>query len=738
MAGFSSLFLCQKLVYLVHAVIGFVFSSVFRIRLKAAQESGVLDKDGKKIDFLEPEDGAECGDFGVRSEEEDEPEEICLKFKFPTFEEFSKTHEGIGNYSKFEPAIVDEIEDFVVKEEIDGTGEFITDGNFDEEFDRTCGGHEEGEEILVVDRDENEKTVAKIEFQETSDEEFDLTGEKGENIQVESGANIEFQENSESKVQTIVQEDELTDDDENHLSSDKISMIADSDSDSDSTSFEHIRSVMTRLVGPQTDGFLSDGDFGVEPPESENEKTETFSELSIFDENQDSSDDFSDEDSDIMDELAKLEEDSDSKNLDTSSSGFLSFDDFNDKFETNGDEKVEKSSTNDFSEDEEELESLWEHQELIEQLKMELKKVRATGLPTILEESESPKLMDDLKPWKIDEFQREKNCSAGLHKFYKSYREKMRKFDIINYQKMYAMGFLQLKDPMKSVSTHKPSPPTLKSLVSQNLWLFKHKIHGTDPMKKFVQELQGDLEAVYVGQTSLSWEFLHWQYEKVLDLWESDPSGARTYNEVAGEFQQFQVLVQRFLEDEPFQGPRVQNYVKTRCAVRNLLQVPIIREDKRKVRTKATGEYFITTEMLVETVEESIRIFWRFVRADKDCSIASLNNGHKRTPELLSTEDLELFAELKRSLLKKERKIKDILRSENCILRKFRQCREDDSSEDQVLYFFSQVDMKLVCRVLNMSKITREQLIWCRNKLNRISFVNRRIHVEPAFLLFPC
>ncbi|GER50490.1 hypothetical protein STAS_27798, partial [Striga asiatica] len=724
MAGFSSLFLCQKLVYLIHAVIRFVFSSVFRIRLKAAQESGVLDKDGKKIDFLEPEDGAECGDFGVWSEEEeeDEPEEICLKFKFPTFEEFSKTHEGIGNYSKFERAIVDEMEDFVVKEEIDDTGGFITDGNFDEEFDRTGGGHEEGEEILVVDGDENKKTGAKIEYRETLDEEFVPTGEKGEKIQVfdeKSGAKIEFQENSERKVQTVVQdEDELTDD-ENHLSSDKISMIT--DSDSDSTSFERIRSVMTRLVDPQTDGFLSDGDFGVEPPESENEKTETFSELSIFDENRDSSDDFSDEDSDIMDELAKLEEEgSDSKNPDSSSSGFLSFDDFNEKFETNGDEKVEKSSLNDFSEDddaEEELESLWEHQELIEQLKMELKKVRATGLPTILEESESPKLMEDLKPWKIDEFQREKNCSAGLHKFYKSYREKMRKFDIINYQKMYAMGFLQLKDPMKSVSTHKPSPPTLKSLVSQNLWLFKHKIHGTDPMKKFVQELQGDLEAVYVGQTSLSWEILHWQYEKVLDLWEeSGPSGARTYNEVAGEFQQFQVLVQRFLEDEPFQGPRVQNYVKTRCAVRNLLQVPIIREDKRKVRTKATGEYFITTEMLVEMVEESIRIFWRFVRADKDCSIASLNNSHKRTPELSSPEDLE---------------------SENCILRKFRQCREDES-EDQVLYFFSQVDMKLVCRVLNMSKITREQLIWCRNKLNRISFVNRRIHVEPAFLLFPC
>lgn len=86
--------------------------------------------------------------------------------------------------------------------------------------------------------------------------------------------------------------------------------------------------------------------------------------------------------------------------------------------------------------------------------------------------------------------------------------------------------------------------------------------------------------------------------------------------------------------------------------------------------------------------------------------------------------------------VQKERKLKDVLRSENCILRKFRRNKEDDS--DQVLYFFSQVDMKLVSRVLNMSKVTRDQLIWCHNKLGTIRFVNRKIHVEPAFLLFPC
>jgi hypothetical protein len=49
--------------------------------------------------------------------------------------------------------------------------------------------------------------------------------------------------------------------------------------------------------------------------------------------------------------------------------------------------------------------------------------------------------MEDLKPWKIDEkFQHSSSTTNELPKFYRSYRERMRKFDILNYQKMYALG----------------------------------------------------------------------------------------------------------------------------------------------------------------------------------------------------------------------------------------------------------------------------------------------------------
>lgn len=112
-----------------------------------------------------------------------------------------------------------------------------------------------------------------------------------------------------------------------------------------------------------------------------------------------------------------------------------------DEVSTKTEQKHEEAQLNDLSdEDLDELESLWEHQDLIEQLKMELKRVRAIGLPTIFEESESPRTIEDLKPWKFDEKFLREDPMDELHKFYKSYRERMRKFDILNYQKMYAIG----------------------------------------------------------------------------------------------------------------------------------------------------------------------------------------------------------------------------------------------------------------------------------------------------------
>lgn len=401
-------------------------------------------------------------------------------------------------------------------------------------------------------------------------------------------------------------------------------------------------------------------------------------------------------------------------------------------------EKSQETEVKNFDDEElDELESLWEHQDLIEQLKMELKRVRAFGLPTIFEESETPKTIDDLKPWKIEDTFLPEDPMDELHKFYKTYRERMRKFDILNYQKMYAIGFLQLKDPLESMGTQKPLISTLLSHFSHNLRPLYRRKSITDPSEKFMKEVQVDLETVYVGQTCLSWEFLRWQYEKARELPESDPYWSRQYNQVAGEFQQFQVLVQRFIENESFQGPRLQNYVKNRCVLRNLLQVPLIKEDcsKDRMEEKRKRNYAITSDMLEDIMVESIRLFWEFVKADKDETSVILKGLIGNHVELQDPSDFELMSEVQASLQKKEKKLKDLLKTGNCLVKKLKKPREDRSNQD---LFFSQVDMKLVSRVLKMSRLTTDQLVWCHMKLSKITFSDRKIHREPSFLLFPC
>lgn len=670
-------------------------SSDFESEESNKEDSKLIEFEGKQ-DFSEPKNDGSG---------ETEVPEFSFQFKFPSYEEFSKSKRifddfvsmeagaSAGSASKYEVISGKSFSGFIDEPEV---------GRF---------------QINEASRDLNEESLLDKDLKPVDfDEEEAVHEETAENS---SG---QVCREDETEKGGAILEDKGKDFDKVRIHTERDSSSV--DSDLESISLNYLHSVMSGLVDSFGDGFLSDGDFGGE--------FEADNSIDINGGN--------------MDEMSDLEAEMESSN-------FLSEKDFyeekgksmNEKYvvknENFNQRHERKSSSGMDTEDAKKMESLWEHQELIEQLKMELKKVRATGLPTILEESESPKIMEDLKPWKIDEKFQRGDGMGDLHKFYRSYRERMRKFDILNYQKMYALGFLQLKDPLQSIPSTKPTVSEITSLLSQSFSISKGKNHENEPTMKFVKELQSDLEVVYVGQMCLSWEILYWQYEKALDLWESDPRGIRRFTEVAGEFQQFQVLMQRFIEDEPFEGPRVQNYIKNRCVLRNLLQVPVIREDSSKNRNKARkierGEYDITSDMLVEIMEESIRIFWRFVRNDKDCTKPILIGRKGPLAELQDPADSQLFMEIRKDLQKKERKLKDLLRSGNCILRKLQKCREDDSS-DQVLYFFSQVDMRLVSRVLHLSRITTDQLIWCRNKLSKISFVNRKIRVEPTFLLFPC
>ncbi|KAI7749191.1 hypothetical protein M8C21_028246, partial [Ambrosia artemisiifolia] len=347
----------------------------------------------------------------------------------------------------------------------------------------------------------------------------------------------------------------------------------------------------------------------------------------------------------------------------------------------------------DEEEDDDDDDVLLEHQELIDQMKMELKNTRTGGLPTILEESETPRVVEDYKPLQINEKPEHRDQMAEIQKFYKSYTEKMRKLDVLNYQTLQAINFLRMKHPDQTNAGENTSLSAIKSVLLPSLWPCKLRRIYADPTLKSITELHKDLEIVYVGQACLSWEMLHWQYKKVKELQLYDPQGYRSYNQIAIEFQQFHVLLRRFTEDELFQGPRVLNYTKQRCNLRALLQVPAVRDDnlkEKKARKREEGDA-VSISTMAKMIKESMMVFWEFLHTDKDTTnlfLTIILQGSKA--HLQDPADSDLFMDIKTMHQKKERKLKDMLRTGNCIVKKFQ--KQQETIVDQHM-FVSQVEL---------------------------------------------
>ncbi|KAH6822414.1 hypothetical protein C2S53_007741 [Perilla frutescens var. hirtella] len=402
--------------------------------------------------------------------------------------------------------------------------------------------------------------------------------------------------------------------------------------------------------------------------------------------------------------------------------------------------KSSEEGDNCWDSDSDEPDVLSEHQHLVQQMKMELKNCsRIRGLPTISEESETPKMIEDLKPLQIDHKIGYKDVMEGIQKFYKSYTEKMRKLDILNYQTSHAISFLQLKES----EVYEKNGNSSSSLSSSSNSVLPKMWHGkvgrkrriyADPMQKWMNEIVRDLEVVYVGQVCLSWEILWWLDARARELLEYDEGeGRHSYNRAAEEFQQFQVLLQRFMEDEQFQGRRNDNYVRSRCIIRSLLQVPTIKDDCLKTNKERREERdAISLEMLVETIRESILIFQDFVFADRINAALTKVDDHQES--CLHKNLLDIVVS---SLHEKERRMREVIRRQKCIVQRLKKNEERRWEWDRELVA-SQVDLRLVSRVLNMSRFTGDHLVWCQNKLNNITFLGRNLHRDTSFLLFPC
>ncbi|XVF53912.1 hypothetical protein PTKIN_Ptkin05aG0137800 [Pterospermum kingtungense] len=83
-----------------------------------------------------------------------------------------------------------------------------------------------------------------------------------------------------------------------------------------------------------------------------------------------------------------------------------------------------------------------------------------------------------------------------------------------------------------------------------------------------------ELEAAYVAQICLTWEALNWNYKN----FERKRATRKDFDcpaIIAQQFQQFQVLLQRYIENEPYeQGRRPEVYARMRLLAPKLLLVP--------------------------------------------------------------------------------------------------------------------------------------------------------------------
>lgn len=124
---------------------------------------------------------------------------------------------------------------------------------------------------------------------------------------------------------------------------------------------------------------------------------------------------------------------------------------------------------------------------------------------------------------------------------------------------------------LSSSSSRRSCPPTTTTWEESYAWEYPNSPYH-------------ELEAAYVAQICLTWEALKWNYNYFLSTLirpsSSSPPGESESDRgcpamTAQQFQQFQVLLQRYIENEAYEnGRRPEIYARMRSLAPMLLQVP--------------------------------------------------------------------------------------------------------------------------------------------------------------------
>lgn len=297
---------------------------------------------------------------------------------------------------------------------------------------------------------------------------------------------------------------------------------------------------------------------------------------------------------------------------------------------------------------------------------------------------------------------------------FRKYDEEMMFLDRISAQK------LTETESLRSVQIHPRSVPQriVHKLSTMNKQLPEK---GRDPYQ--------ELEAAYVAQICLTWEALNWNYKNFHRLKATqsvEDSGCLA--QIAQQFQQFQVLLQRFIENEPYEhGHRPEIYARMRTTSPKLLQVPEF-QDSEAGGSKEDSDAKISSAEFLLILEDAIRTFMNFLKADKRSHCQILRSFFKKSQ---TSVDPTLLRLIKKAVKKKKMKLKDLRRSRKCFKR--RNLKPDDEME----ILMGLIDLKIVSRALRMPDISNEQLHWCEEKMSNVRVWEGKLQRDSSPLFFP-
>ncbi|CAL9206709.1 unnamed protein product [Musa hybrid cultivar] len=305
---------------------------------------------------------------------------------------------------------------------------------------------------------------------------------------------------------------------------------------------------------------------------------------------------------------------------------------------------------------------------------------------------------------------RRSSSNWETYTWFRKYDEDMTFFDRISAQKLTETeSFRSMKYQPKSVSRR----------IVHKFTTHKKKKGNRDPYQ--------ELESAYVAQICLAWEALNWNYNHFRQ-WSAKGSNSERASctaWMAQQFQQFQVLLQRFIENEPYErGRRPQVFARTRISSPKLLLVPEFRDSK----ADEGKEEMISSTEFSAILEDAIRTFMNFLKADKENPCQILKAFIKRKS---SSVDPNLRRLLKRANKKKKMRLKDLLKSRRCLKKK----RLKGEEEMEIL--MGLIDMKIVSRTLRMHEISHEQLHWCEEKMTKVRVCDGKIQRDSSPLFFP-